>query len=167
MDITIAGSATSFTPNNDQLGGINIELQAFDGGVGYGQFPVDDPTGAISANTGRAFRVDEIGTRLIDGFIIDRDRTRGLTPAGSAVVQSFSVADPNALLDGFRISNRVRGSETDYARVIAFAAADVSCFATPWVLDASTVPWPATTCARSRAGGRPCSRSRRRAYGAR
>src|SRR4029077_10925932 len=53
-------------------------------------------------------------------------------------------SDPNAILDGFRVI-RSRPAETDYARVIAFAALDLASWSvdTTWVLSASSVTMPA------------------------
>src|SRR4029077_11462382 len=116
----------------------------FDGEVGIGQVPVPDPTAAISVLDGRAVRITEGSVRLTDGFIVDQDRERGPMPAATARLHTFSVQDANALLDGFRVS-RTRSSETDVARVLAFAAADGPAWDTTWVLVASTVTLPAKT----------------------
>ena len=138
MDITLAGGAVTYEPNDDQLGRVSLEFAAFDGEVGVGQLPVPDSAAALTVADGRAARVVEIATRLTDGFILDQDRVRGPQPAGTAREHTFSVQDANALLDGFRIA-RSRPSETDYARVIAFAAADGPTWDTTWVLNVNTV----------------------------
>jgi hypothetical protein len=142
MEITLAGGAVTYEPNDDQLGRVSLEFAALDGEVGVGQLPVPDSTAALTVADGRSARVDEIATRLTDGFIIDQDRVRGPQPAATAREHSYSVQDANALLDGFRIA-RSRSSETDYARVIAFAAADGPSWDTTWVLNTNTVTMPA------------------------
>lgn len=142
MDVTIAGDAITYRPNDDQLGGLSLEFAAFDGEVGIGQVPVPDPTAAISYYDGRQFRVDEGATLLTDGFIVDQDRERGPMPADPARLHTFSVMDANALLDGFRVE-QTRPSETDVERVLAFAALDGPDWATDFVIDANTVTMPA------------------------
>lgn len=142
MDLALAGASVALAPNDTQMGGISIELAAFDGEVAYGQFPVDDPAGTLSVFDGRSALVTEGSTVVVDGFIIDQDRERAGEPGGDAVQNALSIADPNALLDGFRVV-RSRGSETDVARVLAFAALDVPSFDTTWVLVADTVTLPA------------------------
>lgn len=144
MDVTIAGSLTSFTPNNDELSGINLEFAAFDGETAFGQFPMPDPSAAISVNDGRQFKLVEIATLITDGFVVDQDRVRGPEPASTAREHQFSVMDANALLDGFRVQ-RTRPAETDRARVLAFAALDGPTWDTTWVLNESTVTMPAKT----------------------
>lgn len=143
MDIALAGSAITYRPNDDQLGGLNLQFVAFDGEVGIGQVPVPDPLAAISVYDGRALRVDEGDTLLTDGWIVDQDRTRGPMPAATARLHTFSVMDANAVLTGFRVRARSRGAETDYARVIAFAGLDLPDLDTTWVLNTETVTLPA------------------------
>lgn len=142
MIVTVAGSAFIFAPNDAELGGINIELAAFDGTVGTGQFPIPDPSAAATMVTGRQLKVAQDFALLSDGFIIDNDRTRGPFRVGSQREYGVSVQDANALLGGFRVI-RNRGAETDYARVIAFAGLDLPSADTTWVLNASTVTMPA------------------------
>jgi hypothetical protein len=144
MDVKLAGSSITYRPDDDQLGGLSLEFAAFDGEVGIGQVPVPDPTAAISVLDGRAVRISEGSVRLTDGWIVDQDRERGPMPAATARLHTFSVQDANALLDGFRVA-RTRSSETDVARVLAFAAADGSAWDTTWVLVSSTVTLPAKT----------------------
>jgi hypothetical protein len=144
MDVKLAGSSITYRPDDDQLGGLSLEFAAFDGEVGIGQVPVPDPTAAISVLDGRAVRISEGSVRLTDGWIVDQDRERGPMPAATARLHTFSVQDANALLDGFRVS-RTRSSETDVARVLAFAAADGSSWDTTWVLVSGTVTLPAKT----------------------
>jgi hypothetical protein len=144
MDVTLAGSSITYEPDDDQLGRVSLELAAMDGEIGYGQLPVNDALAAIDVATGRAVRISESNARVVDGFIVDHDRDRGPLPAGTAREYVYSVADPNAILEGFRVV-RSRPSETDYARVIAFVAADMDRWDvdTTWVLSASPVTMPA------------------------
>lgn len=142
MDITLAGGALTYQPNDDQLGRLSIELAAFDGEVGIGQLPVPDPAAAINVASGRRAMVEEGAALLIDGFILDHDRDRGVEPTGTARDYVFSVSDANALLGGFRVV-RSRGVETDYARVMAFAALDGPSWDTTMVINASTYTLPA------------------------
>ncbi len=144
MDVTLLSSGVTYQPNDDQLSGVSLGLAAWDGEVGNGSLPVPDSAAAITVVTGRQAKVKEAGTVLMDGFILDLERDRGPQPAGTARQYSFGTADPNALLDGFRVS-RTRPAETDYARVKAFAAADVPAFDTTWVLNTETVTMPAKT----------------------
>ena len=144
MDIVLAGGAVTYEPNDDQLGRVSLEFAAFDGEVGVGQLPVPDSAAALTVENGRAARVNEIATRLTDGFILDQDRLRGPQPAGTAREHTFSVQDANVLLDGFRI-RRTRTAETDYARVLAFAALDGPTWDTTWVLNVNTVTMNAKT----------------------
>jgi hypothetical protein len=141
MDVSLAGSAITYRPDDDQLGGLSLEFAAFDGETGVGQVPVPDPAAAVSIYDGRAVRVEEGATRLTDGFIVDQDRERGPMPAATARLHTFSVMDANALLDGFRVV-RTRPAETDVERVLAFAAADGPAWDTSWVLDTETVTMP-------------------------
>jgi hypothetical protein len=144
MDVSLAGSSITYRPDDDQLGSLSLEFAAFDGEVGIGQVPVPDPTAAISVLDGRAVRISEGSVRLTDGWIVDQDRERGPMPAATARLHTFSVQDANALLDGFRVA-RTRSSETDVARVLAFAAADGPSWDTTWVLVSGTVTLPAKT----------------------
>ena len=144
MDITLAGGAVTYEPNDDQLGRVSLEFAAFDGEVGVGQLPVPDSAAALTVADGRSARVNEIATRLTDGFILDQDRVRGPQPAGTAREHVFSVQDANALLDGFRV-RRSRSAETDVARVLAFAALDGPSWDTTWVVVANTVTMSAKT----------------------
>lgn len=144
MDISLAGSAVTYRPDDDQLGSLSIEFAAFDGEVGTGQLPVPDPLAGISVLDGRSVRIEDGSTRLTDGFIIDQDRDRGPMPAATARVHTFSIQDANALLGGFRVT-RTRPAETDVARVMAFAAADLPALDTTWVLNVETVTMPAKT----------------------
>lgn len=141
MIVTIAGGAFTFSPNDDELTGINLEFAAFDGEIGNGQFPMPDPSAAATMTTGRQFKVVEGSALLTDGLIIDNDRQRGPFRVGTQREYGVSVQDANALLDGFRIF-RHRTAETDYARVMAFAAADGPAWDTTWVLNANTVTMP-------------------------
>ena len=146
MIVTIAGSTFSFNPNDAELAAVNLEFAAFDGAIGSGQFPIPDPASAIDPVTGRQFKVVQDFALLTDGFMIDRDRQRGPFLVGTQREFAISVQDANALLDGFRILQS-RPSETDYARVIAFAAAYGSTLGvawdTTWVLNSSTATMPA------------------------
>lgn len=146
MIVTIAGSAFTFSPNDDELAAINLEFAAFDGEIGSGQFPVPDPATTLAPVTGRQFKVAQDAALLTDGFMLDWDRTRGPFRVGTQSEYAISVQDANALLDGFRIQQN-RPSETDYARVIAFAAAYGTTLAVPWdttwVLNSSTATMPA------------------------
>jgi hypothetical protein len=144
VDIALAGSSITYQPNDDQLAGLSLELAAFDGEVGIGQVPTPDPSAGIDVFDGRSCDVREIATLIVSGFIIDQDRERGPQPAGTARMHTFSVQDPNALLAGFRVE-RTRPAETDYARVMAFAAADHPTWITTWVLNANTVTMPKKT----------------------
>lgn len=145
MIVTIAGSPFTFYPNAEEIGGINLEFAAFDGEVGNGQFPIPDPSAALAGVTGTQFMVEQDFALLTNGFILDQDRQRGPFRVGTMREYQFSVSDANAVLDGFRIVNRHRPAETDYARVLAFAAADLPDLDTTWVLNASTVTMPAKT----------------------
>lgn len=142
MIVTVAGSAVTFLPNDAEIGGISIQVAAFDGAVGTGQFPIPDPSSALTPVTGRQFKVAQDFALISDGFIIDFDTHRGPFRVGNQVEYPISVMDANALLDGFRVT-RSRSAETDYARVIAFAAADIPTADTTWVLNSSTVTMPA------------------------
>jgi hypothetical protein len=142
MIVTIAGSAFTFYPDDDELGGINLEFAAFDGEIGNGQFPVPDPAAAAAMVTGRQFAVEQDSALLTDGFVIDNDRQRGPFRVGSMREYGVSVQDANALLHGFRVT-RDRPAETDYARVIAFAGLDGPSWLTTQVLNASTITMPA------------------------
>lgn len=144
MDVTLAGSAITYRPDDDQLAGLSLEFAAFDGEVGVGQVPVPDQSAAISVYDGRQFKVEEGATLLTDGFIIDQDRDRGPVLAADARVHTFSVMDANALLDGFRVE-RTRPAETDVARVLAFAALDGPTWDTTWVVSANLANLPAKT----------------------
>jgi len=141
MDITIAGVAYTFYPNDDELAQMSLEFAAFDGQIGYGSFPLPDPGSALLPTTGRQFRVDEDTTLLTDGFILDWDRQRGPFRVGSQREYGITPMDANALLGGF-IATITRPSETDYARVIAFATQYRPTFDTTWVLNTNTVTMP-------------------------
>jgi hypothetical protein len=142
MDVTLAGSLLTYRPSDEDLGGVSIEFAAFDGEIGSGLLPVPDQAAALTVATGRACRIEEGTTRLTDGFMLDQDRTRGFVPAGTARQYQFGIQDANALLDGFRVI-RSRSAETDYARVMAFAAIDGPSWDTTMVINASTVTMPA------------------------
>lgn len=141
MDLTIAGSVVIPAFDRDQYGRINIELAAFDGEIGTGQFPVPDPTGSAFVASGRQLKVAQGSALLSDGFIIDQDWQRGPFRNITEREYNYSVQDANALLGGFRVV-RTRPIETDYARVIAFAALDAPTWDTTWVLNTSTVSMP-------------------------
>lgn len=141
MDITLAGSGVTYIPDDDQLARVSLEFAAFDGEVGTGQLPIQDSAAALTVVTGRQAKVLEQGTVLTDGFVIDLDRARGPEPASTAREYAVSIMDANALLTGFRLEWN-RGSETDYARVIAFAAAYLPSADTAFVLNASTATMP-------------------------
>lgn len=142
MIVTLAGSVITYEPDDQELSRLGIELAAFDGEVGTGVVPIGDPNSIITVATGRQARIDEGTTLITDGFMLDQDRVRGPIPAGTARQYGFGLLDANALLDGFRI-RRQRGAETDYARVMAFAAADGPAWDTAMVLNANTVTMPA------------------------
>lgn len=137
MDVTIAGTSVSQSPTDDQLSRISIQLVAFDGTVGVGSYPIDDAAGTHDFKGDREFVVTENGTYLVDGFLTDQTRERGSQPAAPHRETVYTVLDPNALLYGFRVV-RSRASETDVARVLAFAAADLPSFDTTWVLNSNT-----------------------------
>ncbi len=141
MQVTLAGSAYPYKPSDDELSRTSIEFAAFDGEVGNGILPILDKTSNYNVSTGRQALIEEGSVVLSDGFMLDQDRVRGFSPA-VAREYDFGLADANALLDGFRISRR-RPSETDYARVMAFAAADLPAADTTWVLNSSTITMPA------------------------
>jgi hypothetical protein len=142
VDVTLAGTPLTYLPSDEDLAGVSVEFAAFDGEVGFGLLPVPDQAAALTVATGRACRIEEGSTRLSDGFMLDQDRTRGFVPAGTARLYQFGIVDANALLDGFRVI-RSRAAETDYARVMAFAALDGPTWDTTWVINASTVTLPA------------------------
>lgn len=141
VTVTLAGGAITYNPTVDQLNGLTLQFAAFDGEVGIGQWPVEDASASLSTATGRQAKLAVNAVVLTDGFIVDNDRNRGPEVAGTAREYTFSVMDANALLDGFRVL-RTRPSETDYARVIAFAAADLPSAATTYVKNTSTVTMP-------------------------
>lgn len=144
MDVKLAGSAISYVPDDDQLQVMSVEFAAFDGEVGIGALPIQDTAAAIDVYNGRACQVNEIATRLSDGFIIDQDNDRGPEPASVARQKTFSIMDANALLDGFRYIG-TRPSETDVQRVLSaatrFSGATPS-VDTTWVLNTHTVTMP-------------------------
>lgn len=123
MDLTVAGVAVTYQPDDEQLGIINVELAAFDGEVGMSQIPLPDPTNTLSVVTGRRVLLRETAIYLLDGFIFDFDRDRGPIPVSTNIVKTVSVEDPNAVLRGFR-TKKVRPAEYDYQRVRAFYQLD-------------------------------------------
>jgi hypothetical protein len=142
MNITLAGSAIDYNPSDDQLSRTSVELAAFDGEVGNGVLPMPTDDGSLVVAGGRQAMFEEGSTLISDGFLVDQDRGKGFQPAGPSLEIGYGLQDANALLDGFRISRR-RGSETDVARVLAFAAADGPSWDTTWVIDDNTVTMPA------------------------
>lgn len=143
MKITLAGTDLSGRYYDDtQLTGVSIELHAFDLEIGLGTIVVPDPAGTDAFAAGREMRIDEGTTCLVRGFIGDSQTTRGAQPL-VARQWSYSVEDPNALITSIRATH-TRPSESDYARVMAFAAADIPSIDTSWVLNANLVTLPAT-----------------------
>lgn len=141
MDVTIAGDAILRPLNDDQMGRVSIDLAAFDGEIGTGAVPIDDPDADDEYRGGRQLRIDEGPTLLIDGFIADQDRVRGPVPVVNREVV-YGLEDPNALLFAQR-AVRVRQAETDVARVLAFAELDLpSGTVTSMVLNANTATLP-------------------------
>lgn len=142
MDLTIAGDTIAYEPNDDDLAGLTLEFAAFDGSVGIGQVPIRDTSSTLAYATGAFFSVREIDTLLLDGIIVDHDAAKGVEKVTDARLVSYSVADPNILLDGFRVI-RNRPEETDVARVLAMYTLDNLDMDTTWVLNTHTVTMPA------------------------
>jgi hypothetical protein len=104
---------------------------------GSGSYPIDDSAGTHDFNGDREFVVTENGSYLVDGFLTDQTRERGSNQPHRTARPSTpsSTRTPCCTASG---STDPRGAETDVARVLAFAAADLPTFDTTWVLNSNT-----------------------------
>lgn len=144
MKVLIGDTNVSGKYKPEELDKVTIMLSAFDGEVGQGTLPQPDPTEVNEWYSGQSCEVtsDDDATTIVDGFIGEQMRDRGERAKGR--VDSLTLWDDNALLYGFRAHNWSRSSETDRARVLAFASAYLpSEVTTTWVLDTNTATLPA------------------------
>lgn len=137
MDIVLAGSALARKWSDAELQGISIQLSAFDGEIGNSTIPVPDPTGADEVPPGRAVRVSEGTTRLLDGIIVDEGRSRGFEPTNPNKKDDYTVQDPNTFLFGFRVIAS-RPEESDYTRIQWFFDTYLPAADTTWILNTFT-----------------------------
>jgi hypothetical protein len=134
-----------------ELDAIAIHLSATDAEIGQGTAPVPDAVGTAEPYAGQQFKLAEIiaGTPpttnvVVDGFLAGIVREEGAA-VQPRLLNTHVVWDDNALLHGHRAVNWKRPSETDRARVLAFAAAYCPTLDTTWVLSTNLVTLPAKT----------------------
>lgn len=143
MDITLAGSVIARPLSSDQMGRITVELSADGTEVGTGTIVIDDPAGTDEIAGGRQARIDEGTTLISDGFIAGQDKSRNGRRDRPRREDIYQFQDANVLFYGKRFVNRSRPAETDRARVLAFAAADLPAADTTMVLSTNTRTLPA------------------------
>lgn len=141
MDIDLAGSPYDRPLSLDQLGRLTIEFSGDGSEIGVGTLAMDDPDGTDEIAGGLQAKLMEGTTLLTDGFISAQDKTRvGGSPARD---DTYQISDANRVFYGKRFVNRSRPSESDRARVLAFAGLDLPAADTTMVLNSNLVTLPA------------------------
>jgi hypothetical protein len=146
MKVTLNGVDRSASYKSDELEQISVRLVADQGEVGTGAMPQPDTAGTQEYYAGQSVLLEVGADQVFYGYVgaLNRERNEGI---GNRLVNTLTLSDQNAGLDGYATARWSRPAETDYARIMAFNTDFLGALSldTTWVLNTHTANLPAKT----------------------